>query len=270
MSRHVIITGGSSGLGLALAGALLKRGDRVALMARNAAKLDDAAATLRREHPAGFVTTAAVDVTDQAALEAAVATVVEQLGGLDLLVNSAGVLKEGYFETLSDATHRELMEINYFGTLNAVRAALPFLKAARAGRVVNVSSVAGLTGVFGYSAYCASKHAVIGLSETLRFELTPQGVTVQVVCPGEFDSPMVDELDAGRTPENREHAHVIPKVSVDVVVRDTLRGLDGDAFMIVPGALAKLSVLGLRHLPRMSRVVGAQRIRAVYAGPRRR
>ena len=270
MSRHFLITGGSSGLGLALARALVERGDHVALIARNPAKLADAAASLTRAHPSAVVMTAAVDVTDRAALAEAVSGLAAQLGGVDVLVNSAGVLKEGYFETLADEAHRELMEINYFGTLNAVRAALPFLKESRAGRVVNVSSIAGLSGVFGYTAYCASKHAVIGLSESLRFELAPQGITVQVVCPGEFDSPMVDELNTSRTPENREHAQTIPKASVDTVMRATLRGLDSDAFMIVPGALAKLSVFGLRHLPRVSRVVGARRIRSVYVGPRHR
>lgn len=267
MGRRILVTGGSSGLGLALARALAARGDAVALLARDPRKLEMAAADIRAAVPGATVHIAATDVQDLVALEQAVATLAKSLGGIDVLVNSAGVLREGHFETVPDAVHREVMDINYFGTLNAIRVALPYLKKAGHGHIVNIASVAGLSGVFGYSAYCASKHALIGLSETLRYELAPQGIRVQVVCPGEFDSPMVDALDASRTPENVAHAKTIPKVDVELVVRDTLRGMDNGRFMIVPGALARLSVLGLRHLPGLSRKVGDARIRKVYAGP---
>jgi 3-dehydrosphinganine reductase len=268
MERKVVITGGSSGLGLSLARALAARGDSVALVARDAAKLEKAAEDIGRGLSGGTVVTLATDVQNEDALRSGLDMLADKLGGIDVLVNSAGILKEGYFETLPSSTHRDVMAVNYLGTVNAIRAALPHLKKSGRGRIVNVASVAGLTGVFGYSAYCASKYALVGLSEALRFEFAPQGITVQVICPGEFDSPMVDELDRYRTPENREHTLAIPKVSVDVIVEAVVRGLAGTDFLIVPGKVAKLSVLGLRHLPAVSRRVGDARVRKVYVGPK--
>lgn len=268
MSRRILITGGSSGLGLSLAHALAARGDTLALLARDAKKLEAAAEAVRAKTPGARVFTVACDVQDVPALETAFSRVVESMGGLDVLVNSAGVLREGYFESLDLATHREVMDINYFGTLHAIRAALPHLRRSGRGRIVNIASIAGLSGVFGYTAYCASKHALVGLTESLRFELEPQGLVVQLVCPGEFDSPMVDALDRSRTPENRAHAHTIPKVGVDVIVDTVVRGLEGEDFFLVPGTLAKLSVFALQHFPRVGRFLGDLRVRRAYVGPR--
>jgi 3-dehydrosphinganine reductase len=276
MTRKVVITGGSSGLGLALAHALVARGDAVALLARDERKLENAAAELRASKPGAIVHATAADVQDAAALAQTFATLANSLGGIDVLVNSAGIMREGYFEKVPLGAHREVMDINYFGTLNAIQAALPYLKkaarprlqGAAQSRIVNIASMAGLTGVFGYTAYCAAKHALVGLSESLRYELAPQGITVQLVCPGEFDSPLVDALEKTRTPENREHTLTIPKVGVDVIVQTVLRGMDGNRFRIVPGRLAQLSAFGLQHFPGISRAVGDARVRKVYVGPR--
>ena len=265
--RNIVITGGSSGLGLALAHACVQRGDRVALLARDLAKLDNAAAEIRALKPDATVLVSAVDVQNPASLHDAFEMIVKTLGCIDVLINSAGILREGYFENLSLRVHREVMDINYFGTLNAIQAALPQLKRSKRPRIVNIVSVAGLTGVFGYSAYCASKHALVGLSEVLHYELAPQGITVQLICPPEFDSPMVDALDQSRTPENREHTLTIPKVSVEVIVADVMHAMDRSHFLTVPGRMAHLVSLGLRHFPRISRLIGDQRVRKSYVGP---
>lgn len=265
MPRNVLLTGGSSGLGLALARALAARGDAVALLARDPAKLDRAAVEIRAHAAAARVVVRAVDVRDAAALDAAVASIAGELGGLDLLVNSAGVLREGPFVAVPDDVHREIMEINYFGALNAIRAALPHLRRARAPRIVNIASLAGLSGVYGYTAYCASKHALVGFTESLRFELAPDGIVVQLVCPGEFDSPMVEALDAARSAENLAHARTVTKVSVDVVVESIVKALDGDAFMVVPGLSARWAARGVRLLPGLGRWLGDRRIRAARA-----
>lgn len=266
MARHIVITGGSSGLGLALAKALAARGNAVALLARNRTKLDEAAAEIRAAAPGASVSTAACDVQDGAALDKAMRTLAGAMGGIDVLVNSAGILREGRFADMPDAVHHEVMAINYFGAINAIRAALPLLKGSRQARIVNIASIAGLTGVYGYTAYCASKHALVGFTEALRYELAPQGIAVQLVCPGEFDSPMVDDVDRYRTAENRAHAQTIPKVDVDVVMREVLQAMDGDAFTVVPGRLAKLSVFAMRHFPAVSRLLGDARIRQVQRG----
>ena len=265
--RNIVITGGSSGLGLALARACVQRGDRVALLARDLGKLEKAAEEIRALKPDATVLVSAVDVQNPAALHNSFESIVKVLGCIDVLINSAGILREGYFENLPLRVHREVMDINYFGTLNAIQAALPQLKRSKRPRIVNIVSVAGLTGVFGYSAYCASKHALVGLSEVLHYELAPQGITVQLVCPPEFDSPMVDALDQSRTPENREHTLTIPKVSVEVIVSDVMRAMDRSDFLTVPGRLAHLVSLGLRHFPKISRLIGDKRVRKSYVGP---
>ncbi len=254
--QRIVITGGSSGLGLALAERLAARGDAIALMARNPEKLAQAASSIRQKIPDATVTTMSVDVSEQPVLSAAFSEVTQALGGIDLLINSAGILRESHFDKTPLETHREVMEINYFGSLYATLAALPYIEKSSRGQIVNISSLAGMSGVFGYSAYCASKHALLGLSETLRVELAPRGIKVQVVCPGEFDSPMVDDIDTYRSPENLAHAHTIPKVSLDVVVEDTLKGMDSSAFMIIPGRTARMAAFGVRHFPGISRRVG--------------
>ena len=183
-----------------------------------------------------------------------------------MLINSAGILREGYFENLPMSTFREVMETNFFGLLNATRAALPYLKSTR-GRLVNIASLGGLAGVFGYTAYCSSKHALVGLTESLRYELQPQGIRVHLICPAEFDSPMVDELDKNRTPENRAQVQTIPKSSVDMIVKDTLAGIRAERFLIIPGGLARIAAFGLRHFPSIFRANGDRTLRKVYRGP---
>lgn len=265
--RNIVITGGSSGLGLALAHACIQRGDRVALLARDQVKLDKASAEILALKHDATVLVSAVDVLNPEGLHKSFEMIVKALGGIDVLINSAGILREGYFEKLPLSAHREVMDINYFGTLNAIKAVLPKLKQSKRPRIVNIVSVAGLTGVFGYSAYCASKHALVGLSEVLHYELAPQGITVQLICPPEFDSPMVEALDQSRTPENREHTLTIPKVSVEVIVSDVMRAMDRNNFLTVPGRLAHLVSLGLRHFPKISRFIGDKRVRKSYVGP---
>ena len=266
-SRKIVITGGSSGLGLALARACILQGHAVALVARDPVKLESAAQALRQLRANARVVVSATDVQNPDALQQAFQYIATELGGIDTLINSAGILREGYFETLPLQAHREVMDINYFGTLNTIHAALPYLKKTFKPSIINIASIAGLTGVFGYSAYCASKHALVGLSEVLRYELAPQGITVQLICPPEFDSPMVDALDLSRTPENREHTLTIPKVTVEVIVADVMRAMNGRNFFTVPGRLARLSALGLRHFPVVSRLIGDARVRKAYVGP---
>lgn len=257
--KRILITGGSSGLGLAMAQALAAN-NQIAIVARNQQKLDEAVATITKVAPGASVKGYSIDVsgpTSQQALSA----VADDMGGLDMLINSAGILREGYFAELSDADFRDTMEINFFGTVNAIRAVLPHLKASK-GRILNIASIAGITGVFGYASYCSAKYALMGLSETLRFELADQGVTVQVACPPEFDSPMVDALDKTRTPENRAHTLTIPKLTIDQCVAGILSGLNSNKLVIIPGLQTKLLAFSIRHFSPISRLVGTIKIRA--------
>lgn len=266
VNRKVILTGGSSGLGFALAVPLLRRGDHVMLVARDPIKLDEAVHQLREKVPQANVYGLSLDVSGTG-VDAGIASAVKILGGLDLLINSAGILREGYIENLTEQDYRQTFDINFFGTLRVIRAALPFLKASGCGQIINIASVAALTGVFGYTAYCSSKYALLGLSEALRAELKPQGIKVQVVCPPEFDSPMVDNLNQTRTPENQAHTLTIPKLDVGTVVNDIMAGIDRSQFLIVPGVQTRLMTFGIRFFPGISRFVADRRIQAAYCGP---
>lgn len=264
--RRVIITGGSSGLGLGLAEELLRQGDQVMLIARDTNRLEAAVKQLRTSVPGARVDAVSLDVSGPD-LQAGIDRAVAALGGLDLLINSAGILREGYIEQLTDQDYRQTLDINFFGTVRTIRAALPHLRKSGRGQIVNIASVAALTGVFGYTAYCSSKYALLGFSEALRAELKPQGIKVQVVCPPEFDSPMVDALNEKRTPENLAHTSAIPKLDVSTVVDAVISGLNRSHFMIVPGAQTGLMTFGIRHFPGISRWVSDRRIRSAYRGP---
>lgn len=264
--QHVVITGGSSGLGLELAHRLAARGMNLTPVARSAAKLASAADAVRAGAPGANVNVVSADVGNLDALETTFATVAAQRGGIGVLINSAGILREGYFEKLAESDFRDVMDVNVFGTVNAIRAALPHLKAS-GGRVVNIASMAGLSGCFGYTSYCASKHALVGFTNSLRFELEPQGILVHLVCPGEFDSPMVDELDKTRTPENREHVLAIPKLSVEEIATETVAGMAAGRPMIIPGRKTRLVAASMRYLPWVGNALVQRRIKAVYRGP---
>lgn len=178
--KSVLISGGSRGLGLALAREFTARGARVVLLARDPDELARAAADLR----AGGATvhTVAGDVTVTADLLRAVEETARMYGGLDVLANVAGLIQLGPLENMTEADFREIMEVNAFAVLRLTRAALPLLRAAR-GRVLIVSSVGGKVAVPHLAPYTFSKFAVTGLGQALRAELAREGVGVTTVLP---------------------------------------------------------------------------------------
>ena len=259
-NKNIIITGGSSGLGLALAERLAKH-NSIMLVARNAQKLEDAVSHLKAKHNGTDVRWCAVDVSKADATEK-LQQAAESMGSLDVLINSAGILREGYFEAISEQDFRDTIEINFFGTVTAVRALLPQLKESR-GHIVNIASVAALTGVFGYTAYCSSKFALMGFTDSLRYELASKGVQVQIVCPPEFDSPMVDDLDKSRTAENKAHTLAIPKLTIDQCAEGVMKGMNSKRRVIIPGIQTRLMATGMRYFPGISRMVAEGKISAV-------
>lgn len=261
VGSHAVITGGSSGLGEAYSTALARRGASVVLMARNEDRLAAAAVRVQAAAPGADVRTASVDVRDAEAVNTAFADLRASHGPIDLLINNAGVLHEGHVDRIPLDLFREVMEIDYLGPLHTTLAALPQLVETK-GRLVNVASVAGLLGVFGYSAYCSGKHALVGLTQSLRYELEPRGVHVHLVCPPEFDSPMVASLDQTRTPQNRAHTLTIPKVSAETVVRETLSGLASNRYLIVPGRRTRLALRANALVPALGHGLARRRIAA--------
>ncbi|MDP9792669.1 NAD(P)-dependent dehydrogenase (short-subunit alcohol dehydrogenase family) [Catenuloplanes nepalensis] len=176
------ITGGTpGGLGVAFADEALTRGDRVALTTRRPAQLSEWA----RAHGDRLLLLPA-DVTDPAQVGAAVAAAEERFGGIDVLVNNAGRGWVGTVEGMADRAVRDSFELNFFAALTVLRAVLPGMRERRSGTVVNVSSVAGLVGAPAFGSYSAAKFAVEGMTEVLRHEVEPFGITVLALEPGAF------------------------------------------------------------------------------------
>jgi 3-dehydrosphinganine reductase len=264
--RHAVITGGSSGLGLALAEELARRHLQVTLIARDRERLDAAADRIRAAVPEAVVRLHSIDVADADAVASAIDDAAADAGGIDMLINSAGILREGYFEELSDTVFRTTMDINFFGIVNTTRAALGYLKQS-GGRIVNIGSLGGLMGGFGLTAYGAAKHALTGFSESLRLEVEPQGVTVQLACPAEFDSPMVDVLNTYRTPENRAVVTSFPVLGIDQVTREVIAGIERGDPLIIPGSVVRMSWRVARLAPGLVRRLLQRKIAGVYRGP---
>lgn len=254
--RSVVITGGSSGLGRRFAELAVDAGANVHLLARNEQKLLDAVAELNERDPDGTIGCTSTDINDEDALE----TTFAEIGRVDVLVCGAGILTEGRFDEQDPEVWRRMLETNFFGNVNSVRAALPALKAS-GGQIAVVASMAGLLGVYGYTAYSASKHALIGFADSLRYELDGDGVSVNLICPGEFDSPMVDELDTHRSAANRAHVQTIPKSGVDVIAKAVLKAVESDRPMTVPGLTPSLAARLSTIFPGTTRRIGRRAIR---------
>ncbi|SNT54535.1 Short-chain dehydrogenase [Asanoa hainanensis] len=180
MTRTWLITGGSQGLGQALAAAALEKGDRVAVTSRRA----DVLADLRAAYPEQLLTLA-LDLTDEQAVRAAVTAVVGRFGSLDVVVNNAGYATTGTVEDFPSDEFRAQVETNLFGVVNVSRAALPIMRRQRSGHFIQVSSVGGrVGGTPGLSAYQAAKFGVAGFSEVLANEVAHLGIKVTIVEPG--------------------------------------------------------------------------------------
>jgi NAD(P)-dependent dehydrogenase (short-subunit alcohol dehydrogenase family) len=189
--RNIVVTGGASGIGRALAHRFSTRGDRVAILDRDG----DGAARVAAELPEGTAMGLACDVSDPARCEAVLAQVSERWGGVDVLVNNAGLSHHSLFADTDLAVVRRVMEVNFFGAVHCTKAALPSL-IERRGTVVALSSVAGFAPLLGRTAYAASKHALHGFFDSLRAEIEPLGVQVLVVCPG-FTRTAIDRSALG-------------------------------------------------------------------------
>ncbi len=231
-----MITGASRGIGLAIARAYADEGASLCLVATDRARLAEVEASLGV--PAQRTMALAVDVTDRDACFSAIEQVVQRFGRLDTLVNNAGIYKSRTFLDYSAQDFQRLLDVNLFGVIHLMQAALPRMQSRGYGRIVNIASTAGKWGSRNQSAYNVSKHAVVGLTRCVALEAAASGVTVNAICPGFVQTDMVENL-------KREYA--------------AIGGADADA--IVKAALARVP---------MGRVLDPAEIAglAVYLGSR--
>ncbi|MEZ0342273.1 SDR family NAD(P)-dependent oxidoreductase [Mycobacterium sp. pV006] len=244
--KHALVTGAGSGIGAALCRALDAAGAHVVCTDIDAAAAERTAAALSDRARA-----AALDVTDAAAVQAAVDEIVDRAGRIDLLFNNAGIVWGGDTELLSLEQWNAIIDINLRGVVHGVAAAYPQMLRQGHGHIVNTASMAGLSAAGQVTSYVATKHAVVGLSLALRSEAVPRGVGVLVVCPAAVETPILDKGAVGGF-VGRDYflqAQGGKAYDADRLARDTLRAIERNKAVLVKPAVAHAQWLFSRIAP---------------------
>lgn len=228
--RNVLITGGSKGIGKAIAHELLARGANTILMARGAEALDACRDELAAAFPDRTVWTVQADVSDYGAVESAVADALAQAGTIGGVVNNAGIAMPRYFEDISVDEFEHVMKVDYLGSVYVTKAVVPHL--ASGSFVAFTSSVAGYIGAFGYASYSPAKFAQIGFAEVLDQELMCRGIRVCVLCPPDTETPGLEEENKIKPFETAEMAKTAKLMKAEDVARKFVDGLVRGAFLI--------------------------------------
>jgi short-subunit dehydrogenase len=258
--RRVLITGASGGIGRCLAEQSAAAGARLVLAARSADKLDELAQTLAAR--GADVVAVPVDVTSEVDRRRLIETAVERQGGLDVLINNAGVASWGHFADSSEEILRQVMEVNFYAPAELIRLAAPVLTRGRQPAVVNVASMCGRCGIPAWSEYSASKFALCGLTEALRGELARFDIDVLLVVPGLTRSDLGRHLlrKAGRADIDFDQG-----MPAQDVARGILRALRANRTETVLGRDARWLLRVRRFLPGLVDALLARRVRQLYA-----
>lgn len=254
--QHAIVTGGGSGIGAALCRALVGAGATVVVADVALDAAEQVAAALGDRATARLV-----DVTDASSVQAAVDDVVARRGRLDLMVNNAGITWGSRTEDLTVEQWDRIIDVNIRGVTNGVAAAYPLMVRQRGGRIVNTASMGGLMPAGLITSYCMTKHAVVGLSLSLRSEAVHHGVGVTAVCPSAVETPILDSGQQGGFDGRRYYLTgqgMSTALDPDVLAQAVLRGvLRGDALVIAP-ARSRLTYAVGRLAPGFTRRMTAR------------
>jgi short-subunit dehydrogenase len=246
-NKRILLTGASSGIGSALAPLLAKEGAELVLLARRKERLEEVAGQIQQQYGNRKVVIVDGDITDSEVRRRAIQSATEHLGGLDILINNAGVGATARFEDTTQDTLRRMFEVNFFALFDLTQLALPLLKQGASPMVVNLSSIVGLRGVPHYGVYGAAKFAVSGLSESMRAEFAKHGIDVLLVCPGTTQTEFFDVLhqstSAPALPSHR------PVTSEYVAVR-IVRAMKQGKRKIIPYIPAAFLDMLNRYYPR--------------------
>lgn len=260
--KHVLITGGSSGIGKETARRLASYGTRITIVGRNKSRLSSCVAELQAAQTEDHeVVGLQYDVSSEESSEAMMAEAERLQGPVDILINSAGCSVTGYFEEMESSVFRDMMQGNYFAALYSTLAAFKRMKERRRGHIVLTSSLGGLLGVFGFSAYSPAKYAIRGLGEVLWYEGKPFGISISVLYPPDTNTPGFEAEQVGKPEETTKISDTAgfwdPRTVADKllagIVRRKLRitmGFDGSALaMVSAGMSPQTSVLEILSMP---------------------
>ncbi|KAF0208828.1 MAG: SDR family oxidoreductase [Actinomycetota bacterium] len=238
-----LVTGGSSGIGLAAAELLAARGARVALLARDPERLAVAVNAVRSHATDASQQVLAIscDVSDRGQVVAAVREAEATLGPIDLLLNCAGYCTPGRFLELSEDEVERQIRVNLLGTINPTRAVVLGMVKRGRGHIANVASMGGYLGVYGYSGYSPAKFGVMGFSEVLRSEMCPHGVGVSVMCPPNVETPGYAREMTLEPEETAKINGSVKAASPQAMARVLLRAIERDRYYVLPGLVNKLA-----------------------------
>ncbi len=254
--KRAILTGASGGIGRALAAALVKSGARVALAARNQAALDRLAAALGE----GAIVVP-TDVTRPEDRRRLVETTVERLGGIDLLINNAGVGSWGHFATSTPEIMRQVMEVNFFAPVELTRVAMPHLTNGSQSAVVNITSMCGRKGMPAWSEYSASKHALVGMFEALRGEFARFDVDVITIVPGLTNSGF--EKNWLRS-DGRANLQFETGMTPEYLAARIVEAIQTNRREVVFGDEARTLLRFNRYFPRLTNWMIARNVKKLY------
>ncbi len=241
--KVVVITGASSGIGRQLSTDLALHGAKLALIARRKEKLEETQRLLGNAESNIYI----CDVSDADKVQKTIVKILNDFKAVDILVNNAGFNVQGEFEKVPIKEINDIMLVNYNGAVNLIKAILPSMLKNRHGRIINVSSVSGLEGVPNSAAYSASKFALIGLSESLYFELRNKGVHVSVFCPARTRTEFFTNNPSY---QNTSYANGKMKMmDVKFVSRAILKSIGKKEFMTVVPLQAKYRIRLKNFLP---------------------
>ena len=258
--KRIIITGASSGIGRALAEAAAAEGARIALAARSTDKLEELARSLSAR--GSDVIAVPTDVTCEADRRRLLDTVVERFGGLDVLINNAGIGSHGHFADSSEAILRQIMEVNFFAPAELSRLAIPILMKGQQPAIVNISSMCGRRGVPAWPEYSASKFGLCGLAEALRGEMARFDIDVLLVVPGLTRTDLGNNLLRSKGRMKIAFESGMPPATV---ARKILQALKKNRSEIVLGTEARWLLRLNRFLPRLVDWILIRHVGRLYA-----
>lgn len=230
--RMALVTGGSKGIGRSIALTLAGAGADVAVSARNLAELEAIAGEIEALGRQSLALTC--DVTNSQQVEQMAATITKSWGGVDIVVNNAGIAKSHKFLGHPDELWHQLLAVNLTGVYYVSKAVTPYMVEQKWGRIINIASITSKVGAAYIAAYAASKHGVLGLTRTLAIELMKYNITVNAICPGYVDTPMTEanvKNIAGRTGMSQEKA------------RQTLANMNAHGRLIAPEEVSAVALL---------------------------